>query len=67
MNTINLIKPYIQSNKSILGVYLIFALLSYPLESIVIPSIFGSFFSEINSKSPGYKTFFLKNYVTFLN
>jgi len=60
MNTINLIKPYIQANKSILVVYLIFALLSYPLESIVIPSIFGSFFSEIKNSTSEYKTFFLK-------
>ncbi len=60
MNTIKLIKPFIKSNISIFAIYLFFALLSYPLESIVIPGIFGSFFSEIQSGANNYKTFFLK-------
>lgn len=60
MNTINLIKPFIKSNKSLLVMYLIFALLSYPLESIVIPGIFGSFFSDIKNGLPDYKIFFLR-------
>lgn len=60
MNTIKLIKPFIKSNISIFGLYLFFAILSYPLESLVIPGIFGSFFSEIKSGGNNYKTFFLK-------
>jgi ATP-binding cassette subfamily B protein len=60
MYTINLIKPFLESNKSILIIYLIFGLLSYPLESIVIPELFGSFFAEIKSKGSNYSTFFLK-------
>ncbi len=60
MNTIKLIKPFIKSNISIFAVYLFFALLSYPLESLVIPGIFGSFFSDVKSGTNNYKTFFLK-------
>ena len=60
MYTINLIKPFLESNKNILIIYLIFGLLSYPLESIVVPELFGSFFSDINSKKNNYTTFFLK-------
>lgn len=64
MYTINLIKQFLKSNKNILIIYIIFGLLSYPLESIVVPELFGSFFSEINSKknepNNNYTTFFLK-------
>ena len=61
MYTINLIKPFLESNKSILIIYLIFGLLSYPLESIVIPELFGSFFAEVKSNSNiNYSTFFYK-------
>jgi ATP-binding cassette subfamily B protein len=60
MNTIKLIRPFIKSNISIFAIYLFFALLSYPLESLVIPGIFGSFFSEIKTGGSDYKTFFLK-------
>ena len=60
MYTLNLIKPFIESNKNILIIYLIFGLLSYPLESIVIPELFGSFFAEVKSNGINYNTFFLK-------
>lgn len=60
MYTLNLIKPFIESNKNILIIYLIFGLLSYPLESIVIPELFGSFFAEVKSNGNNYSTFFLK-------
>ena len=61
MYTINLIKPFLESNKSILIIYLIFGLLSHPLESIVIPELFGSFFAEVKSNSNiNYSTFFYK-------
>jgi ABC-type multidrug transport system fused ATPase/permease subunit len=60
MQTINLIKQFIKSNKNILIVYLIFALLSYPLESIIVPTIFGSFFSDMKGKNNEHITFFLK-------
>jgi ABC-type multidrug transport system fused ATPase/permease subunit len=69
MSTINLIKPFLKSNKNILIIYLIFAFLSYPLESILIPHIFGSFFSEVKLKSNNYMTFFLKSifFTLFVN
>jgi len=60
MYTLNLIKPFIESNKNLLIIYLIFGLLSYPLESIVIPELFGSFFAEVKSSGINYNTFFLK-------
>lgn len=69
MYTLNLIKPFIESNKNILIIYLIFGLLSYPLESIVIPELFGSFFAEVKSNSINYNTFFLKVifFILFVN
>ena len=60
MSILNLIKPYLISNKSVLLIYLVFAMLSYPLESIVIPNLFGSFFSDIQKNGNNYKTFLLK-------
>lgn len=60
MKILNLIKPYLKENKSVLLIYLVFAMLSYPLESIVIPNLFGSFFSDIGKKGDNYKTFLLK-------
>jgi ABC-type multidrug transport system fused ATPase/permease subunit len=60
MNTIKLIKPFLKSNIPLFSIYLFFALLTYPLESLVIPSIFGSFFSSVKTKGSNYKTFFLK-------
>ena len=60
MQTINLIKQFIKLNKNIFIVYLVFALLSYPLESIIVPNIFGSFFSNMKEVDNNYTTFFLK-------
>lgn len=61
MHRLKLIIPFLQSNKYILILYLIFTILSYPLESIIIPAIFGDFFSEIKSNdNSNYKTLFLK-------
>jgi len=65
----NLIKPFLSNNKNILIVYFIFALLSYPLESLVIPKIFGKFFSEIKLNKNTYYIFFLKTifFTLFIN
>jgi len=60
MYWLKLIFPFLKSNKVILITYLLFTLLSYPLESILIPNIFGSFFSEVNKGSNNYNTFFLQ-------
>lgn len=65
----NLIKPFLSNNKNILIVYFIFALISYPLESLVIPKIFGKFFSEIKLNKNTYYIFFLKTifFTLFIN
>lgn len=60
MHRFRLIQPFLKENKNILIIYLIFTILSYPLESIIIPDIFGSFFAEIKRKTNNYKIFFLK-------
>jgi ABC-type bacteriocin/lantibiotic exporter with double-glycine peptidase domain len=60
MNTLNLIKSFVTSNKQIFIIYIFFSLLSYPLESLVIPNLFGSFFADIKNGSNNYKTFFFK-------
>ena len=50
-------------NKSILIIYLFFSILSYPLESIIIPNILGSFFSKIKTTTEigEFKLFFLRS------
>jgi len=62
MNSINIIKPFIKENLNLIIVYLLFTLLSYPLESVIIPKISGSFFSQLNENSDNsiYYSFFLK-------
>lgn len=49
MDTLKIIKPFLYENKKILILYTIFILLSYPLESVVIPNMFGAFFKIIES------------------
>ncbi len=48
METIKIAYPFISSNKLILIFYTVTILLSYPLESLVIPQIFSKFFKELN-------------------
>lgn len=48
MDTLKIVNPFLKSNKFILIFYTITILLSYPLESIVIPKIFSKFFQQIN-------------------
>jgi ABC-type multidrug transport system fused ATPase/permease subunit len=71
MDTLKIIKPFIYENKKILLTYTIFVLLSYPLESVVIPKMFSQFFKTIDSGLTDEKLFdFLKNFVllmTFTN
>ena len=49
MDTIKIIEPYIYENKKMLLLYTFFIILSYPLESIIIPKIFSGFFKTIES------------------
>jgi len=71
MDTLKIIKPFIYENKKLLLTYTIFVLLSYPLESVVIPKMFSQFFKTIDSGLTDEKLFdFLKNFVllmTFTN
>lgn len=60
MHRFRLIQPFLKENKNILLIYLFFSFLSYPLESIIIPNIFGSFISEIKNNVNNYKLYFLK-------
>jgi ABC-type bacteriocin/lantibiotic exporter with double-glycine peptidase domain len=63
MNNIDIIKPFIIDNKYLLITYLLFTILTYPLETIIIPNIFGDFFSNIkeNIDNGSYKIFLLKS------
>lgn len=71
MDTLKIIKPFIYENKKILLTYTIFVLLSYPLESVIIPKMFSQFFKTIDSGLTDENLFnFLKNFVllmTFTN
>ena len=49
--SIKLVKPFIQKYKLYLIIYTICVLLSYPLESIVIPEVFSSFFGSLKNNS----------------
>jgi len=52
MGTFKLIKPFIYKYKLYLLLYTIFVSLTYPLESIVIPKLFSSFFENLKSEIP---------------
>jgi len=49
MGSFKLIEPFIQKYKLSLIIYTICMLLSYPLESIIIPEIFSSFFESLKN------------------
>jgi ABC-type multidrug transport system fused ATPase/permease subunit len=51
MGSFKLIEPFIKKFKLQLIIYIICILLSYPLESIVIPEIFSSFFESLKKSS----------------
>ena len=71
MDTLKIIKPFFYENKKILLTYTLFVLLSYPLESVIIPKMFSHFFKTIESGLTNEKLYeFLKNFVllmTFTN
>ena len=67
MDTIKIINPFLKSNKFILIFYTITILLSYPLESIVIPKIFSKFFEQINLNINNNIIFeFIKYFIIFM-
>jgi len=51
MGSFKLIEPFINKNKLSLIIYIICMVLSYPLESLVIPEIFSSFFESLKNTS----------------
>jgi len=67
MDTLKIVKPFLKSNKFILIFYTITILLSYPLESIVIPKIFSKFFQQINLNINNNVIFeFIKYFIIFM-
>jgi len=48
MYLFKILSNYLKENKLLLIVYILFLLLSYPLEAIVIPQIYSRFFDELN-------------------
>jgi ABC-type multidrug transport system fused ATPase/permease subunit len=50
MGSLKLIEPFIYKYKYYLILYSIFVLLAYPLESLIVPRIFGKFFETIKNK-----------------
>jgi ABC-type multidrug transport system fused ATPase/permease subunit len=71
MDTLKIIEPFFYENKKILIVYTIFVLLSYPLESVIIPKMFSKFFKTIESGLTNERLLdFFKNFIllmTFTN
>lgn len=49
MKILEIIKPFLMNNKLELILYIIFILLSYPLESTIIPKVYSSFFDELKT------------------
>jgi ABC-type bacteriocin/lantibiotic exporter with double-glycine peptidase domain len=67
MDTLKIVNPFLKSNKFILIFYTITILLSYPLESIVIPKIFSKFFQQINLNINNNVIFeFIKYFIIFM-
>jgi ABC-type multidrug transport system fused ATPase/permease subunit len=55
-----LVKPFFIENKHSVIKFMLFTIMSYPLKSLVIPSIFGSFFENVRSGDADYMGFFLR-------
>ena len=67
MDTLKITIPFFKKNKFILLFYTLNVMLSYPLESIVIPRIFSSFFTKINSNIDNTIIFeFIKYFIMFM-
>ena len=67
MYSLDLVKPFIHENKFKLILYTICILLAYPLESIIIPKIFSSFFQNIEKEmTDAVFIFYLKKFLFFI-
>jgi ABC-type multidrug transport system fused ATPase/permease subunit len=62
MGSFNLIKPFLHKNKYYLLLYSLCILLSYPLESIMLPNIFSSFFDSLKNTTNVSNEFFILFY-----
>jgi ABC-type bacteriocin/lantibiotic exporter with double-glycine peptidase domain len=49
MKSLEIVKPFIQENKKLLIFYTLCILIAFPIESVLIPKIFSSFFKELNN------------------
>jgi ATP-binding cassette subfamily B protein len=67
MDTLEIIKPFMYENKKILILYTVFVLLSYPLESVIIPKMFGEFFKIIETGLSNENVYsFLKKFMILM-
>jgi ATP-binding cassette subfamily B protein len=67
MDSIYIAKSFINSNKPILLFYIITILLSYPLESLIIPQIFSKFFEALDKDiNLNIVLKFLKYFILFM-
>jgi ABC-type multidrug transport system fused ATPase/permease subunit len=64
MYLFKILSNYLKENKLLLIVYILFLLLSYPLEAVVIPQIYSKFFDELNVSKE--KAIFIK-YLFYLS
>ena len=62
MYILKVINNFIKQKKITLLIYIIFTILAYPLESIVIPQIYSKFFSELDTKKVD-KSVFIKYFL----
>jgi len=64
MYILKIIKSFIKNYKFIFFLYILFTLLAFPLEAIVIPQIYSHFFSILNNKTK--KETFFKYFILIL-
>lgn len=62
MGTFKLLKPFLNKNKYYLILYSLSILLSYPLESILLPSIFSNFFDSLKYTNDLSNSLFINFY-----
>jgi len=64
MYILKIIESFIKNYKFIIFLYILFTLLAFPLEAIVIPQIYSHFFSILNNKTK--KEIFFKYFIVIL-
>jgi len=71
MGSFKLIKPFIEKHKLYLILYAICVCLTYPLESVIVPKLFSSFFQNLkdigdNNENSVFTTFFRNVFVLLI-